>query len=224
MEIKYDDNGKFNLDEEMLVKVLKLRNENMKENVMEVARETAKHMKSKYIFAECNIVEKGEDYIMLGDIKFKSRIMAKKLKDCDRVFPYFATCGLEVTEHTEALEDIFDKYVSEKVEYLALTQIREAMRDKIKADYNVHGISHINPGSIQDWSTVEVNKIFNLLEGKPSDLGLSVLESGMINPVRSVSGFMFLSENEFHNCILCRKVDCPNRRAEFDEEEYINSL
>ena len=97
------------------------------------------------------------------------------------------------------------------------------MRDRIKNDYNVQGISHINPGSIKDWSTIEVNKIYNLLKN-PINLGISVLESGMINPVRSVSGFMFLSESEFHNCILCRKVDCPNRRAEFDEEEYINSL
>ena len=223
MEIKFENNGQFTLEEEMLVKVLKLRNENMIDNVMEVARETAKHVKSKYVFTECKIEEKGEGYVKLAGVEFKSRILAKKLKDCDVVFPYFSTCGLEVAEHTESLEDVFDKYVSEKVEYLALRQIRENMRDRIKNDYNVQGISHINPGSIKDWSTIEVNKIYNLLKN-PINLGISVLESGMINPVRSVSGFMFLSESEFHNCILCRKVDCPNRRAEFDEEEYINSL
>ncbi|SHJ87432.1 hypothetical protein SAMN02745751_03600 [Dethiosulfatibacter aminovorans DSM 17477] len=224
MDIIINDNWRFNLDEDMLVKVLKLRNDNMIENVMKVAREASRHVKAKYIFSECAIEETGEDYVKLGGIEFKSRILANKLKDCDMVFPYFATCGLEVTEHTKTLEDVFDKYVSEKVEYLALTQIREKMRDKIKDDYNVHGISHINPGSIQGWSTVEVNKVFELLGGKPLELGISVLSSGMINPVRSVSGFMFLSEDEFHNCILCRKQDCPNRKAEFNEEEYINSL
>jgi hypothetical protein len=224
METKFNDNGKFNLDEDMLVKVLKLRNENMIENVMGVAKETSKYVIPKYVFSECIIEEIGEGYVKLEGVEFKSRILAKKLKDCDRVFPYFATCGLEVTEHTEKLDDIFDKYVSEKVEYLALIQIRENMRDKVKSDYDVHGISHINPGSITDWSTVEVNKIFNLLGKKALDIGISVLESGMINPVRSVSGFMFLSETEFHNCILCRREDCPNRKAEFDEEAFINSL
>jgi hypothetical protein len=223
VDIKFNDNGQFTLEEDMLIKVLKLRNESMIKSMMGIARETAKHVKSKFIYCECKIEEKGEDYVKLAGIEFKSSILAKKLKDCDSVFPYFATCGQEVSVHTEGLEDVFDKYVSEKVEYLALTQIRENMRDEIKKDYDVHGISHINPGSIQDWSTVEVNKIFDLLE-KPAHLGLNVLESGMINPVRSVSGFMFLSESEFHNCILCRKENCPNRKAEFDEEEFINSL
>lgn len=215
--------GVFALDEGILVKSLMLRGDAVIEKALAVARETSRYVKSKYVFSECRVEEVGDGYVTLNGVEFTSKILAHTLKDSDRVFPYFATCGEEVSEHTGGMTDLFDKYVSEKVEFLALAQARDTMRDKVKSVYGGHGISHINPGSIQDWSTLEMKKIDALLGDSPREMGIHILDSGMILPVRSVSGFMFVSEEEFHNCILCRR-ECPNRRAEFDEEAYVNSL
>lgn len=223
MTIVYKENERFNLDEELLIKSLKLRNNHMIEKALPVARKAARYVKTKYVFSECRIEAVGDGCVTLQGIEFTSNILEHTLRGCDRVFPYFATCGPEVSEHTGCIHDLFDKFVSEKVELLALAQAKEEMRDKVMSDHGVHGISHINPGSIEDWSPLEIKKICSLLDNRPIELGIRLLDSGMILPVRSVAGFMFLSEEEFHNCILCRR-DCPNRQAQFDEEAYVNSL
>jgi hypothetical protein len=42
----------------------------------------------------------------------------------------------------------------------------------------------------------------------------------MMDPVHSVSGILFPTEEDFEECSLCPREDCPKRRAPFEEHLY----
>jgi len=42
----------------------------------------------------------------------------------------------------------------------------------------------------------------------------------VIQPLKSVSGIQFVSEEGFVNCSLCPRENCPGRRADYDAGLY----
>ena len=61
---------------------------------------------------------------------------------------------------------------------------------------------------------------FALLEDGPDRIGVRLLESFLMHPIKTVSGIMFPTEEAFQSCMLCPRQDCPRRRAPYDPELY----
>jgi len=47
-------------------------------------------------------------------------------------------------------------------------------------------------------------------------IGTRLTEKMVIQPLKSVSGIQFVSEEGFVNCSLCPRQGCPSRRAPYD--------
>ncbi|MFW5768460.1 MAG: vitamin B12 dependent methionine synthase, partial [Spirochaetota bacterium] len=55
--------------------------------------------------------------------------------------------------------------------------------------------------------------------GNVDDLiGVTLTDSFLMMPNKTVSGIRFPNEVGFESCELCHREDCPGRRADFNQE------
>jgi len=75
----------------------------------------------------------------------------------------------------------------------------------------------MNPGSLADFPISEQVKLFSLIDSPTKYIGVELSDSYLMRPLKSVSGIIFETEANYENCMLCPRLDCPNRRAEYNE-------
>ena len=78
----------------------------------------------------------------------------------------------------------------------------------------------VSPGSFEDWPLAAQHELFALLGDDVAKTGIELTESGIMYPVKSISGFRFKAEQADHDCRLCLKRDCLERSGDFDPEFY----
>lgn len=210
------ETGSFSLDDEAFIQKMKLRGPSV-EKGLAVGRNIAKHGDPWFVCRECRVDAIEGDRVTVDGLTFHSGFLARVLKGVSRVMVYVVTCGVGMAEHTKEIEDVFDRYMAEGVEHLVLDRAKADLQTHVEAKWGGGKAYHVNPGSLEDWSTLEIATLFDLLEKRPYELGMTLTDSGLMQPGRSVSGFYFESETPFFNCMLCRREHCPNRKAAFDE-------
>lgn len=149
---------------------------------------------------------------------FSSRIVADRLKNESHAYAYIATCGRGISDAIDGTDDDLDKYILDQYAYCAYLQAMEKMSASIEEELGIKRHIRLCPGSIIDWSIGDVCKIFVLMDGLYQRIGTRVLDSGLIDPLKSTSGFFYPTEEEFESCAICPRANCENRKAPFDEE------
>lgn len=201
---------------------MRLHSEDMESEIfiraLELLEEARPLLKPAFAIKEVSVGQTEKNGITIGGQFFNSKIVAKKLKDETNVFSYIATCGREISQFIENTTDAIDQYILDQIAYLAYL---EAMNQMTLAAENQFGIKRqirLCPGSIIDWSVADVIKIFALMDGLYQDLDVSVLSSGLIDPLKSTSGIFYASEEEFESCAICSRVNCETRQMEYYED------
>lgn len=92
----------------------------------------------------------------------------------------------------------------------------EALGRHLAATYETGERSMMNPGSLEDWPLSQQRPLFSLFGDACSRIGVTLSESLLMSPVKSVSGVWFETEKGFQNCQLCPREQCPKRRAPYD--------
>ena len=64
------------------------------------------------------------------------------------------------------------------------------------------------------WPTGGQRPLFTAL--RPEEIGVTLNESCLMSPIKSVSGVLFPSESGFENCAVCPREGCQGRRAPYD--------
>lgn len=180
----------------------------------------------KAIYDEVLIESIDEDGIRLGGVRFASRVMAVNLRNVDRVFPYICTCGVELDEISIPPDDDFGRFGLDIVKEMALHQAATALNDKIRLEFGLEKKANMNPGSGDRtlWPIEEQRPLFKLMGDVKSAIGVILTDSFLMLPNKSISGFYFKTDKEFHNCQLCKRVDCPNRQTPFDQDLWTDSM
>lgn len=185
---------------------------------MEIVPNSVKFMRPAYAVREFAVDGIEKNGVKIGGCFFNSKITAEKLKDQKTVFVYIATCGKKVNDIIEKTEDVLDKYILDQAAYLAYLQAMNQMSAHIEEAFGIKRQIRLCPGSIIDWSIIDVKKIFTLMDGLYQQLDVEVLQSGLIDPLKSTSGLFYSSEDEFESCAVCPRANCENRTMPFNEE------
>jgi hypothetical protein len=74
----------------------------------------------------------------------------------------------------------------------------------------------MSPGTLKDWKLSERDKLLQLFKGDEKRIGVKTLNDNLISPIISVYGIVFEDLNDYNNCRLCPKENCPNRSADFE--------
>jgi len=174
-------------------------------------------MAAKAIYRVSYIDSRGEDSIVIEGVQFRSKVLRKHLDKIERVFPYVVTLGTGVRDLEEASGDVLEKYYLDQIGNAAVVQAREHLRDTLAKRYGLGGLSYLGPGQLKDWALGEQKALFSLLGDVESAVGVTLSESLMMVPQKSLSGIYFPTEIPFMACQLCPRESCPSRKARYDE-------
>lgn len=170
------------------------------------------------MYREAFIDERTGPGVVIGGVEFESLALRKNLERVERVFPYVATCGTEIDEYARELKDFALKSRAGIVKLRILYQAVDYLRGLIEETCGTGTLSAMNPGSGEAgvWPFEQQHRLFSLMEGDEEKIGVTLASTGIMSPDMTVSGIFFPSETTYRNCQLCRREDCPGRRAEFD--------
>jgi len=207
------------LNEEILIDKMKLRGPSIAKG-LSVSQAHAEHADPLFVIKAVPVDRISGGRVTIGESIFESRILAGVLDGVERVFAYVATCGPKMAARTQQMADMFDRYIAEGTEHFFLSAAIDALENRLEAEFGHRNFTHVNPGIIEGWSTLDIGKVIDLLDGKPYELGMSLTDSGLMLPSRSICGFFFESNTPHVNCLLCRYPGCPERKVPFDQRIY----
>jgi len=176
----------------------------------------------KAFFLVAYITARGDDWIEIEGIRFSSRVLRVNTEKAYRVFPYLATCGVELQCWAEGIEDMLHHYWAEGIKEVALFSALAAFDICLKDRYQPGHTASMNPGSLQDWPVQQQQVLFDLFGSYKDEIGVLLNDSMLMVPTKSVSGIRFPTEVEFESCQLCPREECPGRRAPYDADLYQN--
>lgn len=219
MNVTIIDEIPFKIEAEQLYPFLKIkpgsrfavRLNNLLDEALDMARPRAVYKLSG--------VDLGDDgNIFIDGVHLLSRVMQINLKDSRRVFPFVATCGMELEQWSQSLNDTLEKFWADTINMMALGIAIDAFKEHLTRKFETGMTSSMNPGSLEDWPIVEQFKIFSLLKNACESIGVQLNKNAMMVPLKSVSGIEFESGEKFHNCQLCPREKCTGRRAPYDDQ------
>jgi hypothetical protein len=176
--------------------------------------------KPKAFYRPAFIESRTEEQVAIDGVGFTSRVLRVNLERVHRVFPYVATCGLELEEWSRSFDNMPQKYWADAMKEMALRTAVQYLHDHLIEQFCLVRISRMNPGSLPDWPLLEQRPLFALLGNGPSLIGIHLTDSFLMMPIKSVSGIWFPSERSFESCRLCPREQCPDRRAPYDQNLF----
>lgn len=183
-------------------------------------REVAAVARPKALYTTSFITGRGEEFVELDGVRMCSRIMVTNFSKIHRVFPYVATCGTEVETWSAGLADFLHIWWMDVVKARVLFKAVDHLNAHLKDALKLGSFSSMNPGSLPDWPITAQPGLFSLLGDVKAKIGVSLTDSMLMLPAKSVSGVNFQTESGFENCALCSRKNCTGRRKPYDEQKY----
>ncbi|HIZ76801.1 MAG TPA: MarR family transcriptional regulator [Firmicutes bacterium] len=201
------------------------RNHNFGEQIQELMEKAAPIAKPKAFFMEVPIESRTENSVTIGGQTFYSVALAKNLSKVDTVYPFLCTCGKELADYAKTLDDMMSQYAFDAIMEFYRKQVTIDLTEALSNHLAEGGqTSAVNPGSLVDWPVSEQKKLFAVFGENAEKTGVTLTDSCLMFPVKTVSGIRYATDKAFHNCELCQRKNCPNREAPFNKELYLKTL
>ena len=162
-----------------------------------------------------------ENAICINGVRLEEDFVYKMLSECKLVVPYVASCGPEIDEWSKSFEsNMFEQFVADAIKEMCRVVIKDKLFSEVQEKYfdDDKSISSLNPGSLNMWPITGQKPLFSMLGDVKGDIGVVLKDSMLMIPTKTVSGIIFQTNEEFHNCQLCPRVDCPGRSAPYEGE------
>jgi len=208
----------FQIEPEAVRKQMRLRQENkylagIIDELLAIARPVAR---PKALYEVAYVEDRDGDSLTIGGVGFTSRLLRINLEKVERVFPYIATCGVELDSVTLPDGDFMRRYTFEVIKELALRSATDRLQSYLKDRFAHRGLSRMNPGSLPAWPITDQKQLFAIFGDVAGLIGVCLTESSLMIPVKSSSGIFFATEVSFESCRLCAREACPGRRAAYN--------
>ena len=174
----------------------------------------------KAVYEECYIEQKGNKTIVIKGQTLTSMVLRENIADAQRVFPYVVTCGTELDKIKIASDDLLQQFWLDAIKARVLDIGRNYLKEYIHSQYPHLKTTSMSPGSgdVQVWPIEEQKPLFAILGDVENAIGVTLTESLLMQPNKSLSGIRYPSEIDFRTCQLCHKENCPTRQLPLDEE------
>ena len=212
------DNIPVELDKEGVIQILRLgdKDEQIENMVQELIYDALNTARPKAIYTVSYVTNKNGDSLEIDGINFTSLVLRANLDQVERVFPYIATCGQELDEVTVPSGDMLRAFCLDTIKGMILAMAIGYLSDHIRRKYALGQISHMNPGSLEDWPLEQQRELFSIFGNVEKLIGVNLTRDYTMYPLKSVSGIYFPTEIRFESCQLCLRENCIARRAQYD--------
>jgi hypothetical protein len=219
------DNISFQANLPALMKQMRLKPGSAYARQFEVmAQEAQAIARPKAFFKLAFIDSLDENHVVMDGVPFTSRVLSRNLAQTHRVIPYLVTCGLELDEWGHSFDDILPRYWAEALMEHAMHQANRYLDAHLQHRYKLGRTSSMHPGSLADWPITQQRALFTLLGDSQAAIGVTLTQSMLMLPTKSVSGLRFSVNYDFETCNLCPRENCPSRRAPYDQEQVAKYL
>ena len=157
--------------------------------------------------------------IQIKNVEFKCGAkIAKQLRNAEHIVVFVATVGNGVTEQYQVYSneaDFLKAYIVDTLGSFSVEKAMDMAQKSVAEEFEKLGkkmSGRFCPG-LCGWLVEEQQKLFSLLPVNPC--GITLSDSGLMNPLKSVCGITALGENvEFseQNCSLCGTKSCIYRK------------
>ncbi len=158
--------------------------------------------------------------VVIGDQTFESRILAVNVKDVNKVYPYVVTSGRAAYDRAVSYDDSLYSFWAHGICEIALRNAMQAGIEQAKTRLGVSALNAMNPGSLSDFPISSQRPLFDLLKNVEEECGVTLTDTYLMIPIKSGSGIWFESDKHYANCMMCPRVNCPNRRADYREDMF----
>ncbi len=156
--------------------------------------------------------------LAVDGVEFTHHVPSLNFSLGERVFPYVATCGLEI-EAMKFPGDLMKDYCLNIIKNVILMRAASKyFEDHLKQTYMLQELSRIGPGEAMG-STAQQRPLFSLLGDVEGAVGVKLSEHNMMVPEKSSSGIFFETAVRIESCQLCPN-QCNARRAPYDPELF----
>ena len=211
----------FSLERGPLFETLRIQpgSDNAKE-LDELVGEVMETGRPKALYKVSFLDEKSADSITMDGVTFTSPALRKNLDSVERVFPYIATCGVEMDNLEIEKGDMKKKLWIHLIKMKLLEFSGRYLAEQIEKQYKLPRLSTMNPGSghASVWPFEQQKQLFSIFGDVEKRIGVRLTELLALVPDMSVSGILFPTETTFQSCQLCRREKCHGRRAPFNKE------
>ncbi len=186
------------------------------EDILNKAQKVAR---PKALYKECFIQSKGEETITIDDIIFTSRALCMNLNQVERVFAHVTTCGKEIDEIDISDNDFLKRFWLDSIKATLLGISCHHLSNLLNRRYKLGKTSTMSPGSgdVNVWPIEQQRELFALFGDVETLIGVTLTDSFLMIPNKSLSGISFSNEIDFQSCQLCHRENCLERRAPFDK-------
>ena len=215
------DNIPFQINLPSLMRRLHIKDSSQHaQELQRLAQEAQAVARPKAVYKAAYVEARGDDHVVIDSKILKSRVLRVNLEGVQCVFPYIATCGIELDGWPSGVDDLLLLFWADLIKEMALEAAEQALEEHLEENYALELTATMNPGSLEDWPLSEQRPLFDLLGNPQASIGVRLTESFLMVPLKSLSGIRFPSEESFESCRLCRRENCPGRRAAYDKGLY----
>lgn len=158
-----------------------------------------------YAYQLCTVEKNSDNKALIGGCSFEGKALTF-LKDKQQVAVYTASCGsLDNTIYPDPLDSFFSETLKRMACECAFTECRKEI-----AGILGNNLASMNPGSgsADLWPISQLKGIFEILG---DDMPVKLSPSGLIVPVKSNAGVMFIGDGKYRSCLFCGRENCPER-------------
>ncbi len=216
--IKTIDGIPVQLDSEDILKKLHMdRKKGVRTDIHELVELAKSIITPRAIYGIAYISDKDKDTVSVGNTTFTSHVLRENVTSIGRLFPYILTIGKDLEDRSKSMK-LLNQYCLEEIGNIALRTARKYLEDYLKREYKITHLSSMSPGRLTDWPITEQKLLFSLFGDVESLLGVTLSDSMLMIPRKSVSGIYFPTEFHFESCQLCPKEKCEGRKAPYDDK------
>jgi len=169
------------------------------------------------IFKEINL-RKEEKSLKVEGVTFNIKpIIYRQIKEAEEVALFICTAGPaigEMSRHSMKSGDLLRGYVYDVIGSEVVEAAADRMQEELRTNMAATGkgiTNRFSPGYC-GWDVAEQHKLFSFF--RDNFCGITLTESALMNPVKSVSGIIGIGKNvkyASYQCHLCDDKNCIYR-------------
>ena len=140
-------------------------------------------------------------------------IIFNEIKRSEKIIVFICTAGKPICDYIkeEYKTDVLKGYLIESLANVVVETAMDKIQDKMREGYRAQNLlvsNRFSPGYCS-WNVAEQHNLFKIL---PKDFcGVSLTESALMQPIKSISGFIGVGKNITFNqykCRFCSQKQC----------------
>ena len=189
--------------------------------IEDILKEAAQKSKVKGEYRIFNNIRFNPDVksLTVNNIDFEiKKIVYTELRNSESIAVFLCTAGEEIgiiIKNAMQEGDFLRGYIADAVGSHIVDSASELLQRKLEKTLISSGkkiTNRYSPGYC-DWYVAEQHKLFQLLPENYT--GIKLTHSALMEPIKSISGFIGIGENVRYNpytCSFCDRLDCVARR------------